>query len=207
MKTEFNRAEQKYKITVSKQMLNSPVVPKNIPSDVIFYLFWQSAELDDRLSYMNVVYTVTIASEFNVVMSVNSMRDVNARVIDLDSDPDLVINATCSSTWNDESGEQCDFSSGLSFRWDCAKTGIVNAELAKYCDEWTGSPILVIPNNKIQENGLVNQPIEITVKVSSIEASEQTGRAAEILQFGVDKSKSIFKWVNTRKPKFEIALP
>ena len=153
-------------------MLNSPVVPKNIPSDVIFYLFWTSAELDDRLSYMNVVYTVTIASEFNVIMSVNSMRDVNARVIDLDSDPDLVINATCSSTWNDEGGEQCDFSSGLSFRWDCAKTGIVNAELAKYCDEWTGSPILVIPNVKIQENGLVNQPIEITVKVSSIEASE-----------------------------------
>ena len=75
-------------------------MPKNIPSDVIFYLFWKSAELDDRLSYMNVVYTVTIASEMNVAMSVMSMDNVNARVIDVGNDPDLVINATCSSTWN-----------------------------------------------------------------------------------------------------------
>jgi hypothetical protein len=40
--------------------------------------------------------------------------------------------------------------------------------------------------------------------VSSIEASEQTGQAATDLLF---RKESLFKWVNTLSPKFEIIYP
>ena len=91
-------------MTAPVSLLNSAGVPKNIPSDIIFYLFWSSVELNDRISYMNIVYSVTLASEIGVSMSVTSMADINARVIDVGSDPDLTINATCSSVWNDPNG-------------------------------------------------------------------------------------------------------
>jgi len=48
---------------------------------------------------------------------------------------------------------------------------------------WKGSPKLVIPNSIITEAGLTNKLLTIKVVVSSIEASEQTGTAAEDLSF------------------------
>ena len=50
------------------------------------------------------------------------MDDDKARVIDVGRDPDLVMNATCSSFY-DGNDIGCDFTSGLSYRWDCAKEG------------------------------------------------------------------------------------
>ena len=43
------------------ELLRTPAIPKNIPLDIIFYLFWSSATLEDKISYMNVVYSLTIA--------------------------------------------------------------------------------------------------------------------------------------------------
>ena len=40
---------------------------KNVPIRIIVYLFWNSNELVDLpLSYMNIVYKITLASEVNV---------------------------------------------------------------------------------------------------------------------------------------------
>jgi len=41
-------------------------IPKNIPIDMIFFLFWSSSELSNKVSYMNVVQTVTLAQRIDV---------------------------------------------------------------------------------------------------------------------------------------------
>ena len=45
--------------------------------------------------------------------------------------------------------------------------------------------MIVIPNERIKANNALNKPLRIGVIVTSVEASEQTGQAAENLQFRV----------------------
>lgn len=52
-------------------------MPKNIPINIIFYLFWSSAERGDQISYMNVVYTVTLASRIDVKIDYGSDRVID----------------------------------------------------------------------------------------------------------------------------------
>ena len=105
-------------------------MPKNIPINIIFFLFWTSAPLGDEVSYMNVVYTMTLASEINVKMNYKD------KVIDISSGEDLEISAICSSFYN-KVNEDCtdeDSSAGLSFKWECAAEGeFVSNDIQDYC--------------------------------------------------------------------------
>lgn len=57
--------------------MKDPAMPKNIPINIIFYLFWSSAERGDQISYMNVVYTVTLASRIDVKIDYGSDRVID----------------------------------------------------------------------------------------------------------------------------------
>lgn len=39
---------------------------KNIPIDLIFYLFWKVNDGSDRTSYMNILYRVTLVEKIDV---------------------------------------------------------------------------------------------------------------------------------------------
>jgi len=144
-------------------------MPKNIPIDMIFSLFWSSSALENAESYMNIVYTVTLATEIQVKMNYVS------KVINMKAGGDLEISASCSSFYNQES-EDCNeltSSQGLSFRWECAKEADNTSNaLANFCTEWNGSPKIIIPNTLIRNINQINKPTVIKVIVSSIEASE-----------------------------------
>lgn len=108
-------------------------MPKNLPINIIFYLFWESSstEVLDPVSYMNVIYTLTLAEKINVDMKINGPN----RVVDIGGGKDLILNAKCSSFWDSaDAGTNCDNSNGLSFRWQCASYGdFLNTDLADYC--------------------------------------------------------------------------
>ena len=57
------------KVTITKELMKDPLMPKNIPIDMIFFMFWTSSALGDRMSYINVVQTVTLASHIDVRMN------------------------------------------------------------------------------------------------------------------------------------------
>ena len=99
--------------------MTEPTMPKNIPINIIFFLFWSSAQLQDRVSYMNVVYTMTLASEIKVKM------DYQDKVVDISAGEDLAISAICSSFYDKVDSDCTQFSSsrGLSFKWLCATEG------------------------------------------------------------------------------------
>lgn len=75
-------------------MINDSQLPKNLPINIIFYLFWKSDsdKLREKVSYMNVVYTLTLATKINVIMDVGE----SGRVIDTGKGEDLKINTICS---------------------------------------------------------------------------------------------------------------
>ena len=70
-------------------------MPKNIPIDMIFILFWSSSALENAESYMNIVYTVTLATDIQVKMNYG-----NSKVINMKAGGDLEISASCSSFYN-----------------------------------------------------------------------------------------------------------
>lgn len=74
-------------------MINDSQLPKNLPINIIFYLFWKSDsdKLEEKVSYMNVVYTLTLATKINVIMKYG-----DDRVIDTGKGEDLKINTICS---------------------------------------------------------------------------------------------------------------
>lgn len=74
-------------------MINDSQLPKNLPINIIFYLFWKSDsdKLKEKVSYMNVVYTLTLATKINVIMKYG-----DDRVIDTGKGEDLKINTICS---------------------------------------------------------------------------------------------------------------
>jgi len=65
---DFNSDNESFQVTLPKSVMADPAMPKNIPINIIFFLFWSSAEKNDGVSYMNVVYTLTLVSEINVKM-------------------------------------------------------------------------------------------------------------------------------------------
>ena len=71
-------------------------MPKNLPINIIFYVFWDadSNELDRKVSYMNVVYTLTLATQINV-----SIDYGDSRVITTEGD-DLRISTMCSGFYD-----------------------------------------------------------------------------------------------------------
>ena len=183
-------------------------MPKNLPINIIFYVFWDadSNELDRKVSYMNVVYTLTLATQINV-----SIDYGDSRVITTEGD-DLRISTMCSGFY-DQQASECDYTEGLSFQWECATYGEYQyPRLAEYCRKWKGSPVIVIPNTMMVEINALNKPIRIRVVVTSVEASEQTGQAAADLQFKMTDNDptgqaDLFTWVTTAKPKFTIVFP
>jgi hypothetical protein len=129
-------------------------MPKNWPINIVFDLFWVSSSSEplDPVSYMNVVYTMTLATKIDVVIDFGG-----SRVIDVGRGEDLSINAICSGFFNSDSGA-CDSSVGLSFKWECATYGeYLYPEIAEYCRQWNGSPVIVIPNELIKANNALNK--------------------------------------------------
>jgi len=59
-------ANGNFKVIIPSEVLKNPDMPKNIPIDMIFVIFWSSSELDNAESYMNIVYKVTLSTEITV---------------------------------------------------------------------------------------------------------------------------------------------
>ena len=155
---------------IPSAVLENPDMPKNIPIDMIFIIFWSSSELKNEESYMNIVYKVTLSTEINV-----DMQYGGSKVIDLESGTDLSISASCSHFYNAKPDSCTDLTSsqGLSFRWECAKQGEnLSTALADYCHSWNGSSKMVMPSKIIESSKMINKPLAIKVIVTSIEASE-----------------------------------
>ena len=87
---------------------------------MIFILFWSASDKSYDESYLNMVYKVTLSSQIKTNMVYDS------KVIDLKNGKDLEISASCSSFIGSEI-QDCSPdltpSKGLSFQWDCGKTG------------------------------------------------------------------------------------
>ena len=104
----------------------------NVPIRIIVYLFWNSNELVDLpLSYMNIVYKITLASEVKVdfkavvppgKLGVKLIPDddgVLQGTIDVNQYADLKIDAQDSFFFKSPANG----SNGLSFKWECAMEG------------------------------------------------------------------------------------
>ena len=184
---------------------------RNVPINIIIYMFWNTNELVDLpLSYMNIVYKITLASEVNVVfktvvtpgaLGVKLVLDDEGELqgtIDINQYEDLKIDAQESFFLaNPDKG-----SNGLSFRWECAMEGEhKSVAIQQECQKWDGSPVLQIPHGVIEANDYTNKATIIKVVVTSIEASEASNFDVQF------RSGATFTWLTTVRPEFKFKFP
>ena len=66
MTQSYDSATQLFTVTMPASMQADPRMLKNIPIDFIFVVGWTIEKESEGLPYMNIVYTVTLASEIEV---------------------------------------------------------------------------------------------------------------------------------------------
>ena len=200
-----------FTVTIPKDVQLSPQMIKNVPIRIIIYMFWNTNELVSLpLSYMNIVYKVTLASEVKVSFKTKACcgkpgvvlkpddDGVLQGTIDVNQYSDLIIDAQESffMEYPDKG------SNGLSFKWECAMEGEnKSVAIQKECEKWDGSPVLQLPHRIITSNSFTNKPTIIKVVVSSIESSEANNFDVQF------RSGAIFTWLTTVRPEFDILLP
>lgn len=124
---------------------------KNVPVDMIFYLFWNVDDNSGRESYMNILYTVTIASRIDVKFERMDYDGAEKNIIKEAPEQNVVdtsvgVNDLRISAENSKFAGS-EFMNGLSFKWECAvgKFPILQG----YCEQWNGSPVLQIPSSMV----------------------------------------------------------